>query len=205
MVIGERFAWAHLPKTAGDATYAMLSAVPGLVQFADPRESNAKHDPFFAREREIAGKLRVMNIRRLPAWALSAAQHRARHGVHPDYVPRPLQTPEEIAAQTDPDDLLRWMTDHNRLAVQRWLRAEYLEQDVLALLDELGVLTPEARDQILAVGHVNVGDYERDLGRWFTPAHVQTLYARNPEWARIELALYGVLSGVAGERPHLDG
>ncbi len=73
MIIGESFAWAHLPKAAGDATYAMLAAVPGLVRIADPPDANDKHLPFFAREAEIAGKLRVMNIRGLPAWALSAA------------------------------------------------------------------------------------------------------------------------------------
>jgi hypothetical protein len=204
MVIGEHFAWAHLPKTAGDATHAMLTAVPGLVQLADPPGSNAKHDPFFAREQEVAGKLRVMNIRRLPAWALSAAHHRAAHGVHPDYKPAPLQKPEEIVVQTDPDDLLRWMTDHGRLAVQRWLRAEHLEQDVLALLDELGVLTPDARERILSIGYVNVGDYDRDLGRWFTNEQIRRLYERNPDWARVERAVYGELTGwVAGERPHL--
>ena len=67
MVIGRRFAWAHLPKTAGDATCSMLVAVPGLVQFADRPDSNDKHIPFFGREAEVAGKLLAMNIRRQPA------------------------------------------------------------------------------------------------------------------------------------------
>lgn len=190
MVIGESFVWAHLPKTAGDATCAMLSAVPGLVRSADPPDSNAKHDPFFAREAEIAGKLRVMNIRRLPAWALSAAQHRAVHGVHPDYRPRPLETAEQMANQTDPDDLLRWMTDHDRLNVQRWLRAESLEDDLLKLLDELGVLTPEVRERVHAVGRLNVGSYDREPARWFTPAQIRRLYERNPGWAEIERRVY---------------
>jgi hypothetical protein len=193
VVIGERFVWAHLPKTAGDATSAMLGTVPGLVRFADPPDSNDKHLPFFAREAEIAGKLRVMNIRRLPAWSLSAAHHRAAYGVHPDYRPAPLETPDEIVSKTDPDDLLRWMTDHGRLDVQRWLRAERLEDDVLALLDELGVLTPEVRERVLAVGQVNVGAYDRELGRWFTDVQVQRLYERNPAWAAIERELYGGL------------
>ncbi len=33
-----------------------------------------------------------MNIRRLPAWILSGAQHQATHGVFPDY--RPLSDSE---------------------------------------------------------------------------------------------------------------
>jgi hypothetical protein len=193
MVIGARFAWAHLPKTAGDATHAMLTTVPGLVRFADPPDSNDKHLPFFAREAEVAGKLRVMNIRRLPAWALSAAHHRAAHGVHPDYRPGPLETPDEIVSKTDPDDLLRWMTDHGRLGIQRWLRTENLEDDVLALLDELGVLTSGVRERVLAVGRVNVGAYDRELRRWFTNAQIRRLYERNPGWAAVERRVYGGL------------
>jgi hypothetical protein len=197
MVIGERFAWAHVPKTGGDATQRMLLSVPGLAYFADPAESNDKHLPFFAREREIEGKLLVMNIRRLPAWTLSAAHHRAKHGTHPEYVPLPLESADEMTSKTDADDLLRWMTDHDRLPVARWLRAEALEQDVLALLDELGVGTPQARAAVRAVGQVNVGSYERDLSRHFSPAQLARLYSLNPAWARIERKLYGELESAA--------
>ena len=138
MVIGRRFAWAHLPKTAGDATLAMFQSVPGLVQFADPTDSNDKHMPFFGREEEVAGKLLVMNIRRLPEWVFSGAQHKARHGVFPEYRPGPLESWEEITGRCDADDLLRWMTDHGRFRVDHWLRMESLQEDVLGLLGELG-------------------------------------------------------------------
>lgn len=190
VVIGRRFAWAHLPKTAGDTTCTMLVAVPGLVEFADPPDSNDKHMPFFGRERELAGKLLVMNIRRLPAWALSGAQHKACHGVHPDYRPAPLESFEEISSRTDADDLLRWMTDHGRFRVARWLRAERVADDVLALLDELGELTPSARDAVLAVGVVNAGDYRHELVRQFSPDQLARLYALNPEWAAVERRVY---------------
>jgi hypothetical protein len=193
VVIGRRFAWAHLPKTAGDATCRMLSAVPGLVQFADPPESNDKHMPFFGRESEVTGKLLAMNIRRLPAWALSGAQHKARHGVYPDYRPTPLETFDEITSRTDADDLLRWMTDHGRFRIDRWLRTERLEDDVLALLDGLGELTPEARAGVIAVGRVNVGGYAPDLVAQFTPEQIERVYAVNPDWAAIERQVYGGL------------
>lgn len=208
MVIGERFAWGHLAKTAGDATLAMLAAVPGLVRFADPPDSNDKHLPFFAREAEVQGKLLVMNIRRLPAWAVSGAHHKAAHGVHPDYRPLPLETGDQISSRTDADDLLRWMTDHGRFAVDRWLRAEALENDVLALLAELGVGSAEVRECVLAVGRVNEGCYERDLPRRFSAEQIRRLYALNPTWAGIERRVYGGLmgesAGVASERPNLD-
>lgn len=193
MVIGRRFAWAHLPKTAGDATASMLASVPGLIEFADPLDSNDKHLPFFAREAEVEGKLLVMNIRRLPAWALSGAQHKAAHGVHPAYTRLPLETFDEITSRTDADDLLRWMTDHGRLGVDRWLRAETLEHDVLGLLSELGELTPQARAGVLGVGRVNQGSYSRELEREFTEEQVTRLYELNPTWAAVERRVYGDL------------
>ena len=197
MIIGQRFAWAHLPKTGGDATYQMLTGVAGLVQFADPLESNDKHMPFFGREAEVAGKLLAMNIRRLPAWAVSAAHHQAAHGVFPDYRPQPLQTADEIVASTDPDDLLAWMTNRGATGIDRWLRAESLEQDVLALLDELGELDSAARASVTSVGAVNVGSYDRQRGAYFSPAQIAALYERNPIWAGIERSVYGDLqSGV---------
>jgi hypothetical protein len=190
MVIGRRFAWAHMPKAAGDATCRMLCAVPGLVEFADPLTSHEKHMPFFGREREVAAKLLVMNIRRLPDWAISGAQHKARYGEYPDYIPMPLATPEELSRGTDADDLLRWMTDHGRLKVERWLRTERLEEDVLALLEELGELTDQARAAVLSVGRVNVGEYDRRLSE-LTGAQVARLYRVNPAWAEVERRVYG--------------
>ena len=193
MVIGRRFAWAHLPKTAGDATLAMFRAVPGLVQFADPVDSNDKHMPFFGRESEVAGKLLVMNIRRLPEWVLSGAGHTSRHGVFPDYRPGPRESWEQITSRTDPDDLLRWMTDHGRFEVGRWLRTECLTDDVLVLLEELGELSPTARSAVMAVGRVNEGQYSDELIREVSADQLARLYRFNPVWAGVERRLYGSL------------
>jgi len=191
VVIADSFVWAHLPKTGGDATARMLAAVPGLVRFADPADSDDKHLPFFAREDQLGGRLLVMNIRRLPAWALSGAQHKARHGVAPDYRPLPLDSAEQICGATDADDLLRWMTDHGRLAVGRWLRTESLAADVVALLDDIGVPGELARAAVGSVGAVNAADYEHDPERHFTRAQIARLYERNPGWAAIEREVYG--------------
>jgi hypothetical protein len=193
VVLGESFAWVHLPKAGGNATHEMLCAVPGLVTFADPPDSNDKHLPFFAREQEIAGKLRVMNIRRLPAWAISGAHHRANHGEYPNYVPQTLAGPDELASSTDADDLLRWMTDHGRLSVDRWLRAESLAEDLLALLDELERDGPDVREAVLAVGRVNEGDYDRGQADGFSSDQVRRLYQLNPTWAAVERRVYGSL------------
>ena len=193
VVIGRHFAWAHLPKTGGDATYSMLCAVPGLVEFADPLNSSLKHTPFPDRGKQVAGKLLVMNIRRLPEWVISIAQHKARHGVYPDYEAIPLPSHAELSQTTEADDLLRQMTGDGRFGVQRWLRTERLEDDVLDLLDELGELTDQSREAVLAVGEVNVGDYDRQLER-LGAVEVKRLYSLNPSWAASERRAYGSLA-----------
>jgi hypothetical protein len=131
----------------------------------------------------------VMNIRRLPAWTLSAGHHAAKYGVHPDYNPIPLPSADQLTSKSDADGLLRWMTDQGRIEVDRWLRTESLEQDVLALLDELGVLTPDVRERARAVGRVNLGCYASDEIA-FSDAQVRRLYELNPMWAAIERRVY---------------
>lgn len=195
MVIGSGFAWAHLPKAAGTATQAMLEAVPGLVEYAAPIDSNDKHDAFWQHEDAIAGKLRVMNLRRLPAWMLSAANHKAMSGLWPDFEPLPMPTVEELVASTDPDDMLRWMTDGPRMPVQRWLRSEHLNEDMLALLDELRVPRRRARKAVRSVPWVGKA-YDHDVANAFGPAEVAAMYERNPGWAAIELEVYGELTTI---------
>jgi hypothetical protein len=195
VVITDQFVWAHLPKTGGDATHEMLcAAIPDLVRFADPLDSNDKHMPFFGRKDELAGKLLVMNIRRLPAWMLSGANHKARYGEYPDYTAQPLQTPEQMANSADAEGLLRWMTDHGRFKVDRWLRAEALADDLLALLAELGIGGPEVREAVLGVGRVNEGAYDHDAVGRFSAEQIRRLYELNPTWAAIERRVYGELA-----------
>jgi hypothetical protein len=77
--------------------------------------------------------------------------------------------------------------------VERWLRAEAIQEDVLTLLDDLGELTPAARAAVSAVGRVNAGGYRADLIEQFPAGDVARLYALNPVWAATERRVYGEL------------
>ena len=190
MLITRQFAWAHLPKAAGAATQQMLEAVPGMVEWADSQDTNAKHDPFWRHEEAVAGKLLVMNIRRLPSWALSIAHHRAVAGTWPEYEPQPMPTVEEMVESRLPDDSLRYMTDGARYPVDRWLRMENLIDDVIALLEEVGEMGEEARAGIAAVPFKAKG-YDHDVTSTFTASQIQRMYMLNPAWAEVERRVYG--------------
>jgi hypothetical protein len=190
VVIAEQFAWAHLPKAAGTATQQMLTAVPGLVVYASPTDSNDKHDPFTEHGPAVAGKLLVMNIRRLPSWALSYAHHKAVAGLWPRYEPLPMPSVEEMAEDGTPDEMLGWMTNDGEFEIDRWLRTESLTEDVLGLLSEVGALTRRARRGVERVPWVGK-PYDHKVESTFGPEQVRRMYERNPLWAEVERRVYG--------------
>ena len=193
MVIGERFAWAHLPKTAGSATLELFRLFPELIEFADLDPGNAKHSTFKQREQEVAGRMLAMNLRRLPFWVLSRAQHVSRWGVYPDYQPIPMASPQELSESDFPDDRIALYTDGGRFRIDRWLRVEHLADDFVEFVSELTEVTPAQRDSVSRLPFVNAHEYDHELGTWFTPEQIERMYARNPVWAGLEQELYGDL------------
>jgi hypothetical protein len=190
MVIGHSFAWGHLPKAGGDATLRLFGLFPELVLFADEAESNAKHTPFRERADRIEGKLKVLNLRRLPEWALSYSLHKASRGLYPAYRPRAMESPEQIAGSALPDRHLASFMDS---AIDRWLRVEALPEDFLAFVSELTDVHADRRRAATQSGRVNFAEYDRDVTHWFTPEQLKRLYESNPLWTETERRVYGNL------------
>jgi hypothetical protein len=194
MVIGERFAWGHLQKTAGDATLGLFGLFPDLIVFADPRNTEAKHASFAEREAQIRGKVLAANLRRLPAWTLSWAQQRAREGRRPDDRPVPMNSPEQMVRVPRADVRLAALTDGGRFKIDRWLRTEHLGQDFCDFVSEFTDVDDETRKRILEFPSVNALSYDHDVEHWFTPERIRRLYENNPLWAEAEREAYGDLA-----------
>jgi len=193
MVIGERFAWGHLQKTGGDATWELFRMFPGVVEFADPRNTEAKHASFAERADQVGGKLLVSNIRRLPSWTLSWAQHRARLSKRPDGSPVPMNSPRQMVTVPRADMRLAILTGDGAFPVERWLRMEHLAEDFADFLDELTEVSAEDRERIATFARVNALEYDHEVANWFTAQQVSELYENNPLWAQIEREVYGGL------------
>jgi hypothetical protein len=191
MVIGERFAWGHVPKTGGEATRSMFDLFPDLVVFSDPRQSAEQHATFADREEQVHGKVLALNIRRLPAWILSREHHKARWGLHPDYEPIPMDSPEQMAESSFPDFRLSGFLANGRFEIDRWLRNESLDEDFLEFISEFTDVTDEARRQVTEIGRVNANAYDREIASWFSADQVRSLYENNPIWASVERSVYG--------------
>jgi hypothetical protein len=194
MVIGERFAWGHLQKTAGDATLGLFGLFPELVVFADPRNTEDKHASFADRAAQIEGMLLAANIRRLPEWTVSWAQHRARLAKRPDGAPVPMNSPEQMVRVPRADTCLGALTAQGSYRIDRWLRMDHLAEDFTALISDFIEVDDAARSRIAGFPAVNALRYDHDASHWFTPERVRRLYENNPLWAAAEQEAYGDLA-----------
>jgi hypothetical protein len=191
MIIGKQFAWGHLPKTGGDATLHFFRLFPELIVYADSECKNIKHNPFHTRQEEVAGKLLVLNIRRLPSWILSYEHQIARNGTYPDYRPGPMASSDEMAETDIADRMIKWFTNQGNIKIDRWFRTEYLYHDLLQFVSEFTKVSVSQIEQIAGLKMVNMMQYVHDISKWFTKDQVERMYSNNPLWAFIEQEVYG--------------
>jgi hypothetical protein len=169
----------------------MWRLFPELILRADDESDHAKHATFLDRVTEVKGKLLVLNLRRLPSWNLSHAQHEAQGGVFPDYQPLPMPVAEEIAERTFADDMIAYFTNSGQIAIHHWFRQEMLTTDFLDFIAKTTSISAGQFSAIKNLGLVNVHHYDHDIHHWFTDAQVIRMYEVNPVWASIERKIYG--------------
>ena len=193
MVIGETFAYGHIPKTGGDAVHAWLSLIGGLE--VDPVGEARKHQ--FFEDRGVRKDLYVLSIRRLPSWALSYLHELSEHpasarsyGIPPGDTVRP-----EHAFRLRPDDYLRRHMAGGR-TICKWLRMEYLFDDVVEFIGRhIRPVTPQLRERLAAVTTKPGRIYRHNIDSFFTPDQIAALYTKFPLWAAVEAQVYGGLLG----------
>jgi hypothetical protein len=192
MVIGERFVWAHLPKTGGDTTVALFKLFPELDLHIDSGRTNAKHTFFPSRRAEVEGKHLAMNIRRLPSWVLSRAQHKTREGLWPEYKPTPMDSPRQMVEDSSLADR-RLRQFKGPFEIDTWMRLEHLRTDFALFIAQFVELDDEHERMIFDLPAIDVAEYDKRWSNWFTDDQLSHMYERNPAWAALEERLYGNL------------
>lgn len=187
MVIGEDFVWAHVPKAGGEATNAMFRLFPDLVIEIDEAHKPGQHRRFQDLGPDAETKDLVLNIRRLPSWILSWSLYvgSRKRGVDP------FMSPFEMAASRRPDRVINNYTQHGEYAISHWLRMENLPNDFLAFVGTRREVTDEELSGVTGTERVNEMAYDRNLHHWFSSAHIELMYDRNPRWRELEEDLYG--------------
>jgi len=192
MVIGKRFAWGHMGKTGGDATWQLFRCVPDLVEFEHLPENPSKHERFTDRT-DLEGKQLVLNLRRLPSLVLSYVNHAFRYGLDATVPAGTRITPEQAVTFERPERMIRNHTGQGRLAIDRWLRMEHLREDFLEFVGTIRPVTAGEREAILAAPTKPPMRYDHDPLSFFTPEQIARLYGNSPTWAAFERDVYGDL------------
>jgi hypothetical protein len=194
VIIGRDFVWAHLGKAGGEMTHALFSLFPEVIEFADEAHTPEQHTAFTERAEQIAGKQRVLNIRRLPSWMLSHHVWKSVYGLAPHFRRGPMQSPYEMADSGIADTFLSRYRPPEGPDVEVWLRTEHIVDDFLAFIALRTEVTEAHLEAVRELPRINEFVYDKALDHWFTPAHVRLMYLRNPEWAAVEAAVYGDVS-----------
>lgn len=196
MVIGDTFAYGHIPKTGGDCVHAWLSQLEGVEvdSITEPR----KHQYFW--NRGVVRDLYVLSIRRLPFWALSFLHEVSRYpdvcreyGIPPGKAVRP-----EHAFLLKADEILLQYQAFGR-PIGVWLRMEHLFDDVVQFIDEhVQPVTPELHQRLLAVPTKGQRSYNHNIHAFFSAKQIDALYAKFSVWATVEKMVYGSLYSANG-------
>jgi len=191
MIIGREFVWAHLGKAGGEMTHALFNLFPDVIEFADEVHTPAQHQAFQDRADQVAGRKRVLNIRRLPSWMLSHHVWKSVYGLEPHFKPEPILSPLQIADSDVADRFLSRYRPPEDPRIDVWLRTEHIVDDFLTFIQEHADVTDAHRAAIRELPRINEVVYDKALDHWFSSAHVKLMYMRNPQWASVEAAVYG--------------
>lgn len=217
MVVGERFVWGHFGKTGGDSVHEMFGVISRHVIYKDAIHMPEKHVNFYKNEERLGYDLthlrkRIMNIRRLPSWMLSFANHKYRSNSVP--IMKEALLTGTVLFEKDGDDsaengvgvgyrevkvdvmLEEFMCDR----IDYWLRTEYLAEDFIRVMSEFVLISAFEREKISRI-RINVSlDYNKDIAVNFSPGELELIYRHCPIWAKIEKQTYGnILTKGCGE------
>jgi len=210
MIIGKDFAWAHIGKTGGDATAQYFTLVKDRLGLEiDAPDYLLKHRGF---PKEVRRRKLYLNIRRLPSWYLSFANHATRFGLAPEFRPLPTPTREQmIDPQLSyaglgplahyPDRTLLRYTRKGKLKIRGWFRMEFLLEDIVSFLRSRIEVDAALLSALEGCKTKNHGSYNHDWRKQFSDSDVRAMYLNNPLWASIEGQAYGGLPFERAEIP----
>lgn len=198
MVIGEKFAWGHIPKTGGDATRAFFKTITELKLQFGPIDSK-KHRNFV--QAGVTNKILALNIRRLPSLILSRVfELNAGHGVplpnFKDIIKPHYRLPEQFKAQhyNLGDSWIKNYTDRGRLDIKYWLRCEHLVDDFIGFITHFTPINKSALAKRLEKCKTKrKRKYNHNIHDYWSSADIVQIYNNNPLWATIEEKVYGTL------------
>ncbi len=213
MVIGKYFAWAHFGKTGGDSVHEMFRVISEHVIYSDKINMPEKHLNFNKNEERLGydithSRKRIMNLRRLPSWILSFANHKYRSLSVPIIKESHLRGTvlferggDDFLGKSDIPDFRevkidKMLEDFMCSRIDYWLRTEYLADDFINVMSKFVPISSFQKRKIRKI-KINVNqDYNKDILANFSINELDLIYKNCPFWASIEKKVYGnILTG----------
>lgn len=209
MVIGKHFVWGHMGKTGGDSVHKMFACLPQkYIEYADDTRKPDKHFSFAKREADMGidlsnSRKRILNIRRLPSWALSYGYHKLHRQGVPFDREKLLQGILAVRVRqiAKDDGTIEMITDYAHIdqilqnqmcgRVDYWIRTEYLAQDFISIVSQFIPISWWRRLRIKITHRNTNSKYDKDLSKHFNKQDLEQLYAACPFWTKIEKQCYG--------------
>lgn len=211
MIIGKSFAFAHIPKTGGDALLQYFKLLPDLLETWDDVDSPRKHEPFAARPGALEKPILLLCLRNHVAWALSMLHELqrqptmlARHKLDGSRVFETDYLFDHVLPAVGPDVQLAPFLKGVDPAKLYWLRCEHLKSDFLKFVrTHLRDLTEEETDRIIDCLGAPKGrlQYTHGVDDVFDAAYIQRLQRENPLWCYVEGWVYSDQHGPAWKIP----
>lgn len=185
MITGPDWAYAHLPKTGGDAVARYLTTlIPGSV--SDDLASPRKHDPFWIRHESHDKQFFLLGIRQLPDWTWSLMHE---FNTHPAllrlYRTSNAATVEFALSRPFADEYLLSLSQG--VSITHWIRQEALLDDILQFVGECERPVNSVERHALKQVRTKRG---RHRSHPFTKSEIRELNRVNPHWSRIEAEVY---------------
>lgn len=212
MIFGPQFAFAHIPKTGGDALLEYLKTIPDVMEHFDDVDSRRKHEPFILRPESLEKPRLVLCLRNMVGWAMSMLHELQRqpkmreaydldgdHIFETDYV---LST---IMPRIGPDAHLTPFLEGVEYDKLYWLRCERLKSDFIHFANtHLRTLTEVEHDIIIDHLGSQKGrqTYHKKACEVFPKEVIPQFVADNPLWSDIQGWVYSESYGPAWKIPY---
>lgn len=198
MVVADKFIWMHFPKCAGTELEHVLRSLnidgakfdpidPDNIIWHHTLQQRIYYDNNFS----VGNRDVVCCFRRLPYWILSRVHFEYQRGGR---IPSRKMFVKGYFYENDgaldfaDNYVARYME-----GVTKWIRTEHLVSDFVDIFSKYVDLANVNVKKLFNGKNRTLIPYIKNLSFYFSSKNIRSLYASNPQWAKLEKMIYGNL------------
>jgi len=205
MIVSDKFVWCHIGKAAGTTTSCMFYIIKDAIDHnIDMNEQGfLKHDSIKKRvtfyndkkskytEEYLNTLDKILNIRRLPNYIMSIANHGNKYHNFDINKKLLLNGYYNNHKNSHVDEILKFYIEDKEPTY--WLRTENINKDFINVIKNYYNLNCNVIKRLLKIKRNVNKDYNKDIFNYFTSNEIMQLYRNAPLWSYYERKVYGNL------------